>query len=601
MKFIKLLPVLLIAVLTVSLLAASGTVKADASYDGDAVVITLLDGASSCADSSVLINGDTVTITAEGDYVLTGSLSDGQIVIDAPEDAKVKLILDNVTVVNTDHAAVYAVSADKLVLSSAENSVNFFQTSGAFVQTDDNNVDAAVYAACDLTLSGEGVLNVSCLSGHAIVSKDDVKLKSGTVNLEASNKGLVGKDSVTIEGGVLNADVGTDAVCSDSESEGKGGITVEDGSLNLLSQKEGLDASGDIEVLGGTLVINAGSGQKGKGLKADGDITVSGGSLSVTSVDDALHAGGSVTLSGGDLTLSTGDDGVHADSTLTVTGGSVYVSQSYEGLEAQVISIEGGEVRINARDDGLNAAGGSDGSNGYGFFGGDPFDTDADASLTISGGTVIVNADGDGLDSNGYLTVSGGLVLVSGPTNSANGAIDSGIGDTITGGTVIAAGASGMAENFGQSSTQGSILLSFASQQAAGSAVTVTDANGNVLASFTPEKSYNSVVVSTPELVQGGTYTVTAGSESQTVTLDSLIYGSGMGMGGFGGGMMGGFGRSQGQWGSQNQWSGSDGGMTPPDTEQFDGQTPPDMGGAMMGPGQFGGQPGGFGGHGRRP
>ena len=131
----------------------------------------------------------------------------------------------------------------------------------------------------------------------------------------------------------------------------------------------------------------------------------------------------------------------------------------------------------------------------------------------------------------------------------------------------------------------------------------MTDENGNVLVSFEPEKSYNSVVVSTPELVRGGTYTVSAGSESQTVTLDSLIYGSGMGMGGFGG-MMGGFGhgRMDGQspWGGQGQWGGSDGGMTPPDMDQFDGQTPPDMDGGTMGPGQFGGQPGGFGGHGRR-
>jgi len=319
--------------------------------------------------------------------------------------------------------------------------------------------------------------------------------------------------------------------------------------------------------------ISAGSGQEGKGVKSDASITVNGGVLNVTSVDDAVHASANVTISGGVLALSSGDDGVHADATVAIRGGSVTVSQSYEGIEGQVIEVSGGEIAVNARDDGFNAAGGNDGSNSYGFFGGDPFDTDASASLTISGGVVYVNADGDGLDSNGTLNVSGGTIYVSGPTNSGNGALDYGISGTVTGGTVIAVGASRMAENFGQSSTQGSILLNLSTTQAAGSTVTITDASGTVLASFQPEKSYSSVVISTPALVQGGTYTVTAGTETQTVTLTSLIYGSGMGMGGFGGrGQMGGFGDQGGQMGG------------------FGGR------GQMGGFGDQGGQMGGFGG-----
>ena len=582
---------------------STAVTSADTALSGEEIVITLSDTGSTCSDSSVLISGSTVTLTAAGDYVLSGSLSDGQIVVNAPEDAKVKLILNGVYLVKSGHAAIYAVSADKLVLSTVEGSENLLQSVGDFVQTDENNVDAAVYACCDLTLSGEGTLNVSCLTGHAVVSKDDLKLKSGTVNLEAASKGLYGNDSVTVEGGTLNADVGTDGVYAENtDSTGGGAITIIGGTLNLLCQKEGLDAAGDIVIEDGTLVISAGSNQEGKGIKSDADIRISGGSLSVSSVDDAIHANGSVQVSGGSLSLSTGDDGIHADSELLISDGSLYISQSYEGLEAQVIRVSGGEIRLNARDDGFNAAGGNDGSNAQGFFGGDPFDTDSSALLHISGGTISVNSDGDGLDSNGSLEVSGGTVYVSGPTNSGNGALDYGLSGTVTGGTVIAVGAAGMAENFGQSSTQGSILLNLSSTQAAGSTVSITDANGTVLASFTPEKSYSSVVISTPELVQGGSYTITAGSETQTVTLDSLISGSGgmmggfggMGRGGFGHGQMGGFGGMQGQSGfdpSQGQ-NGFDG-MQPPEMGQ--GEMPGDFGGA----GGPGGQGGGFGGHGQ--
>ena len=555
MKNQKLLSLLLAGALAAGLYAGFGgqamaesasetLAVSESEATGEEIAITLSDAGSVCDSSAVEISGSTVTITAEGDYVLTGSLSDGQIVVNAPEDAKVKLILNGVTIQNASHAVIYALSADKLVVRSAADSENDLQSAGEFVQVDENNVDAAIFSLCDLTLSGEGVLNISSLSGHAVYTQDDLKVKGGTINLEAAGKGLYGNDSVTIEDGTVNADVGTDGVYADNENDGS--ITVTGGVLNLLCQKDGLDATGDILVEDGVVSISAGSGQEGKGVKSDASITVTGGVLNVTSVDDAVHASANVTITGGVLALSSGDDGIHADATVSVSGGSVTVSQSYEGIEGQVIDISGGEIAVSARDDGFNAAGGNDGSNSYGFFGGDPFDTDADASLTISGGVVYVNADGDGLDSNGTLNISGGVIYVSGPTNSGNGSLDYGLDATITGGTVIAVGASGMAENFGQNSTQGSILLNLSSTQAAGSTVTITDADGTVLASFQPEKSYSSVVISAPALVQGGTYTVTAGTETQTVTLTGLIYGSGMGMGGFGGGQMGGgFGRGQ--------------------------------------------------------
>ncbi len=561
-----------------------------AELDSEAALITLSESGVSFTGEGIRLSGNTVTITAEGSYILTGALAGGQIVIDAPEDAKVKLLLNGIHLSNIGDAAIYALSADKVVLSTVSGSVNLVASSGEF--STDSNVDAAIFSRCDLTLSGEGVLNVSSAANHGVVSKDDLKIKSGTVYVEAGGKALCGKDSVTVEGGSISVDCKGDAVSTtNSEDADKGGITILGGSLNLLTRKDGFDATGNILIEDGSIVINAGdsSVRSGKGIESDTGITVNGGTLKVDAVDDAIHAADTAIINGGSLTLSTGDDGIHADSTLTVNGGEISVTGSYEGLEANDVLIAGGSVSIVAQDDGINAAGGSDGSNAWGMFGGDPFAGDSGSTLTVSGGTLLIDAMGDGLDANGELIVTGGVTFISGPTDSGNGSLDYGTGASISGGTVIAAGAAGMAENFGSGSTQGSILLNLADTQAAGSTVSIADEAGKVLADFQPVKDYSSVVISTEGMVQGGTYTVTAGAETQTITLDSLIYGSGMGMGGFGGpgmggrqgGQMGGFG-GPGMGGQPNGFGG------------------PGMGGQQNGfggPG-MGGQPNGFGGPG---
>ena len=284
--------------------------------------------------------------------------------------------------------------------------------------------------------------------------------------------------------------------------------------------------------------------------------------------DDAVHANGSVTISGGTFAITTGDDGVHADDAVTITDGTIDIPKCYEGIEGQTIGISGGTIDIVSSDDGLNAAGGADQS-GFGGRGPDSFGGSSDCRITISGGTITIDASGDGIDSNGDLTVSGGEIYVSGPTSDGDGALDYDGSATVTGGTVVAAGYSGMAQNFGTDSTQGSILLTCRSTST--ETIRVTDASGNVLAEFAPAKAYNCVIVSTPALKQGGTYTVTMGGESADVTLESLIYGSG-GMGGSMGG----------------QPSGTGGGMgTPPDGTGGSMGTPPDGKG-----GGNGGRPG---------
>ncbi len=473
-----------------------------------------------------------IRIDAAGDYRLSGTLAQGQIVVDAPKDAKVTLILDGASVSCEGSAAIYARAAKKLVVKSAPDSVNLLRSTGEFVQTDENKVDAAIFAKCDLTLSGEGTVGVRCDQGHGTVGKDGLKIKSGTVAVEAAGQGLAGKDGVSVEGGTVSIVSGGDGIHSEHDDPEKGNIVINDGSLYIESGKDPLDASGSILIGGGSLNVRA-EQKNGKGLNAGRDLTVSGGILCASARGDAVNVKGSVFLLDGVLTLSSLDDAIHADKALTADGGTLTVTDCKEGIEAHQITINGGTIRIMASDDGFNPSGkAKNGSRGGKSGPDDPFETDGEASLTVNGGRIVVNAEGDGLDSNGTLTVTGGEIYISGPTHGGNGALDYGIAGSISGGTVIAAGSADMAENFGSGSTQGSIMLSVGNQQA-GSEIVVTDENGKLLASFCPEKAYQNMVVSAPGMALSGSYTVTAGSFSETVTLDDIIYG---GQGGFGGG-----------------------------------------------------------------
>jgi len=541
----------------------------------DYVTVALQDGNSSADGDGVEIDGDTVTITEEGTYLLTGSLSDGQILVDAGNSAEIQLVLDNVSVACSGSAAIYVKKADKVFLTMVEGSNNSLTSSGEFVQTDDNNVDAAVFSKADLTMNGNGTLTVGCESGHGVVSKDTLKISGGTYEITSASQGLSGKEGVEIADGVFVITSGKDGIHAENDEDATlGSIYIEDGTFTITADGDGMDASGTLTILDGDFTITTGGGSanasttngqenaawgqwggnttnasdstetetSAKGLKADVSILISGGTFTIDSSDDAVHTNGDLSIADGTFAISSGDDGMHADAELAVTDGTIDITKSYEGLEGAAIDISGGTISLVASDDGLNAAGGADSSSIGGRAGQNGFDTDTSASITISGGSITIDASGDGIDSNGDLTVSGGTIYVSGPTDSGNGALDYAGTGTITGGVLIAAGSTGMAQNFGSDSTQGSILYNFSSEQSGGTSVTLTDSSGNVLASFTPEKQFQSVVVSAPGIVSGGTYTLTVGGESVTIEMTDTIYSNASSSmnGGMGGGPGGG-------------------------------------------------------------
>ncbi len=513
-----------------------------------------------CDSDAVTVSGGTVTITDEGTYLLSGTLTDGMIIVDAEKTDKLQLVLNGLSVTSSTSAALYIKQADKVFVTTASGTENTLANGGAYVAIDDNNIDAAVFSKEDVTFNGAGTLTVTAQAGHGIVSKDDLRITSGTYSVTAANHGLNGQDSVRIAGGDFTIQSGKDGIQAENEEDASlGFLYIAGGTFDITAQGDGLSASGYAQLDGGEYTILAGGGSANaaaqgnetygpwggssttedsvstKGIKASGDLLLTDGTYSIDAADDALHSNANLSISGGAFEIATGDDGLHADSNLSISAGVLHITESYEGLEGQSIDITGGEIDLVASDDGLNAAGGNDES-GFGGMGGgrrgpDSFDSDSSAYIHISGGTLTIDASGDGIDSNGSLTVSGGQVYVSGPDNSGNRALDYASEASVTGGVVIAAGASQMAQSFGSGSTQGVLFVSFSTQQA-GSTIRLTDASGNELLSWTAAKSFSSVVLSCPDIVQGESYTLTAGSYETTITMDSLVYSADSGMGG---------------------------------------------------------------------
>lgn len=596
----------------ISILAAGVALLASTAFaDGS---ITLSPDGSTSTDASVRIDGQTVTIIQAGTYQIAGTLDDGALIVESAENAKITLVLGGVNIKNSIGAAIQIATADDVTIELSEGTTNVLQSGEevdiATATESEEASGGALQSKADLKIKGKGSLTVLGYLNNGIHCTKDLKIKNGNISVTALGHGIKGKNSVTVSGGTVTVTSGKDGITSDeTENEEKGFVTIEDGEIIITSAGDGVSAETTLTVTGGVISIISGGGSANaqqktdnmrdwwdfdnsasddnsascKGLKAGKALVISGGSITIDAQDDALHTDGDMTISGGECILSTGDDGAHAALSLTVLDGKITVLTSYEGLEANQITLAGGELDITASDDGINANGGSDGfSGGFGGgFGGRRSDmnsqsgdmtppdnsnmqtppdgnapsgnpptmpgqdaadstttddtTDKQPVLLITGGKITVNADGDGLDSNGDLRVEGGDITINGPSNGGNGALDIGTENggegVIAGGTLIALGTSSMTENFGSTSTQCAFLVTMNSF-GAGETITITDSQGNVLYTGLTVKSANSVVFSSADLTVGETYTVTIGSNSATVTQSSTVVGNSNGFGG---------------------------------------------------------------------
>lgn len=501
-------------------------------YDeSQAVTVTLADGASSSSSSRVTVAGDTITFTGAGVFVLSGSLSDGQLIVNAGDDDKVELVLNGVNVNCNTSAALYVKNADKVFVTLNEGAQNFFSNKQDFIAIDDNNIDSVIFAKDDVVFKGAGSLKITAVYGHGIVGKDDVKITGGTYDVTAAKSAVSGKDSVCVGGGSLTLQAGKDGIhAENSDDETLGYIYIQDGEIDIDADDDGMDAVSALQIDGGTIAVTA----EGKGIKATGNIALNGGSIEINSTDDAVHSNSNITYAGGEIKISTTDDGFHADDTLTVRDGKITVEKSYEGLEGENVIIGGGEIEVTSTDDGINAAGGNDQSGFGGPFGGSwggwgngPSST-SDCAITVTGGMIKVNSSaGDGIDSNGAIYVSGGVLVVS-SNSTGNSCLDSESGLTYTGGTVI-----GIApQNSMWTDISGRVAGNYISNVALGSVtrgsvILVCDKDGNVLAAQTSTYGGSSGMVYMDEsLTSNGSYTFVIGA-TYNGELNDFGYGTG--------------------------------------------------------------------------
>ena len=526
----------------------------------DSLSSTLTEGTAIQLGETITIDGEgatasdqTVRITQAGTYLISGTLEDGQIQVEVGNQEEVNLVLNETQISSTTGAPILITQSAKTTITLMEGTQNVI--SHQMVMNDGEEVSkeekAAIFSQDDLMITGTGSLTVDAKTYNGIVSQDDLVIEDGNFVIESANHGLKGKDSVVIEEGTFKMTTKGDAIQSDQGAdEEKGFITIRGGDFDLVAEQDGIQAQTKLVIEGGTFKIETGGGYEAgavkettsqppfnrgasataetattpsaKGLKAGQELVIEGGSLTINSADDALHTNGSLWMNGGEVTLSTGDDGLHADETVEVNGGTVDILTSYEGLEGQVVRVNDGVIRLVATDDGINAAGGMDGSGFMSFF--NPTTTAQQESesgwIELNGGWLYVNASGDGLDANGSIIMTGGVVIVEGPTSGHDGILDFDETFDLQGGQLIASGGVGMLQTPSETSTQPTLVIQDSFES--GELIHIQSEEGAEIVTFSPSKASQVLIISSPDLKMESTYRVLSGGTYSVEATDGV-------------------------------------------------------------------------------
>lgn len=529
--------------------------------ESTAINITLKDNASTVSGSGAEVKDNTITINSEGTYVISGTLAEGQIVVEAADTEKVQLVLNGVTIHNSTSAAIYIKSGDKVFITLEEGTVNTLTDGTEYVQTDDNTVDGVIFSKADLTFNGTGTLNLTASYKHGIVSKDDVVVTGGIYNITAVKDAINGKDAVKIKAGTftLSSDTGNGIQSKNADDTTKGYVYIAGGTITVVKCQEGIEGTviiiddGVINITASDDGMNAASGSNDT---SETDGTQNGfpqGGENMTppengsfpgpgSTEDNGSTASGDTASTGTAPAGRGPQNNTADTAGTTdTSGTANTSAKADSTDATSEATENSQNANGQENNGQERPQNPGNFGGGNFGGGGGMDqVDTNCYILINGGTITVDAAGDGIDSNGDLYITGGALYVYGPTGNGDGALDYNGTADISGGNVYVAGSSGMAQGFSDTSTQYSILYNLTSVSTAGTEVTLKDSSGKVVASFNPTKDYQSIVLSLPELTKDATYTLTSGEQTADITLSSIVTSNGQqgmgGQGGFGGG-----------------------------------------------------------------
>ncbi|MFC2763870.1 MAG: carbohydrate-binding domain-containing protein [Rothia dentocariosa] len=491
---------------------------------------TAIDLSNLAATDGVTVEDGTLTITKAGTYKLSGEYQ-GQIKVKTADSDAVRLVLDNANITNSSGAALNVVNADEVILYSASGTANTISDGADYTATGEDDPDAVVYSKADLTIAGEGTLKVNGNHEDGIHTSDGLVIASGTLEVNAANTGIKGKDYVDILGGTINVTAQQDGIKSTNDTdEGQGWTRLSNGTVTVNAGDDGFKASRVVEISGGSLTVE----QSDEGIEAQ-YINVSGGDVNVTSADDGMNA--SLKTSNSESTDSSANTSDTANQQQnnqqqgSLPGGQQNgtSNQQQQGTgQPQPPAMSGtsqdGTSQNGTTGTGQQGMGQPPQGGGMPGGGGGTFEV-VDAAINVSGGNITVNAEGDGIDSNGVTTLSGGTLIVNGPSQGGNAALDTNGDLLLNGATVLSGSTADMFEAPSTNSTSGYLKLTNSSGFEQGSTVQVADSSGKVVANYKVTKSnVQLVLVSSSSIVKGQSYTVyttTSAVDSNAASLAS--------------------------------------------------------------------------------
>lgn len=480
--------------------------------------------------NGVSINNNTIKITSAGTYYISGTLEDGNIVVEATKNDEVVLVFDNANITCSTTSPLNVIQAKSVIINLVDGSTNTFADSSTYtIFTEDDEPDGTIFSKADLYITGKGTLKLNANYQDAIVSKDTLSIVDCNIEIISNDDGIRGKDYVSINNATINIKASEDGIKStNTEDTSLGYIAIKDSNITITAEADGIQAETVLNITNSDITIKttgdtSDSTVSSKGVKAGTEVTINSGNINIISTDDSIHSNAYVIINNGKINISSGDDGIHADTNIVINDGTINITKSYEGIESSYIEINDGNISVIASDDGVNICGGND-SSAFGRMGANSFSnvTDSNRKLVINGGNIYVNSNGDGLDANGSIEITGGYVEVAGSNNGGNGALDYDATCNVSGGTLIIYGATGMWQNPSTSSTQYSIC--YATSGKSGDNIVLKDSNGNEIESFEAKKNYGTVTVSSANLKKGETYTLYVnGTSVGTQELTSIV------------------------------------------------------------------------------
>ena len=501
----------------------------DYVWDNNNVVTITLNTSSITSDGEgVSISGTKATITAPGNYNISGTLSDGQIIVNSETDSITRIILDGVDITCSNSAPIFIKKADKVIVVLKDNTQNTLTDGSSYAGQTDNEPNATLFCKSDLSFFGNGTLTVNGNYADGITSKDGLIIKSGTINVKALDDGIRGKDYLIIHDGNLTINSGDDGLKSDNETNTSlGYIAIDSCYANITSGGDAITAQTSLNITNGTFLLTSGGGSShsasystsSKGIKGIVSLQIAGGTYTINSSDDGIHSNGEIEINGGTIGISTSDDGIHADASVTINDGDITVTKSYEAIESPYITVNSGNINLMASNDGFNATKGT-------VKGGT--EANDNSCLYINGGTIATScSNGDAIDSNGNLEITSGIIVANGPSSGVEEAVDFNGSFKMNGGIFIGAGSdSHMTKSMSSSSTQKNLFLTTTSKISSSTLLHIQDSNGNDILTFLPKYGGYKFLFSSPELKSGETYSIyTGGSYSEGDSYNGLYTG----------------------------------------------------------------------------